>query len=334
MNTRRTTAEIIISGKNVTETVSKYLKAISWTDNLSGEADTAEIELADREQLWLKDWFPVRGDTAKITLVKQNWSNETETLPLGTFEIDEITNSYPPNTAKIKLNSVSNNSNLRSVNKSKAWEKVYLSKIAGEIASEAGLTLFYDTADDPYIERAEQKEQSKLSFLMKLCRDNGLALKVSDEKIIIFDEAKFESQAEVSTLQFGGSDIKSFSGTATISKIYSSCKVTYKHGKKNEKIEFEYKDSSKSGGMTLEINKKVENQGEAEKLAKKELREKNKEEIKVRLSVVGDFVYCAGNVIKLNGFGFYDGRYIIEKATHNIGGGYECSLEVRKCLSY
>lgn len=332
LNTRRTSAQVLINGKDITQDITPYLSAISFTDNLSGESDTAQLDLEDKERLWIADWFPKRGDTAQIKLLRQNWGLD-DTLDLGTFEIDEISNSYPPHKCQIKLNSIANNTNLRSVNKSRSWEKVKLSKIALDIATESGLELFYDTAEDPTIDRAEQKEQSCLAFLTKLCVDNGLALKVNDKKIIIFDEEKYEAQEPVISFSYGDERIKSFSATATISQIYSACHVVYRHGKKSEKIEHTFSDNSKQTGMTLEVNKKVESKAEAEKLAKKSLREKNKDEVKVRLEVIGSFELLAGNTIRLEGHGFYSGKYIIEKADCHIGSGFTCSLELRKCLT-
>lgn len=333
MNTRRTKISVTINGKNITEDVSPFLTNFSYTDNLSGEADLAELTFEDSQRLWTAEWFPNRGDTCDITIVKENWFDGDTELNLNSFEIDEVANSFPPNVCRLKLNSVPNNSKLRSIDQSKSWEKVTLKKIASEIASDAGMELFFDTQEDPKIERAEQKEQSKLQFLEKLCVDNGLALKVSEKKLIIFDEEKFERQEPILTLSYGDEILKSFSATATISKIYSACHVKYQQGKKKEFIEHTYKDASKSDGMVLEINKKVENAAEAEKLAKKELRKKNKEEIKVSVEVIGRFIFLAGNVIELDeSFGFYAGNYLIEKARHNVGAGYECSLELRKCL--
>lgn len=337
MLTRRVSAKITIAGKDVTKDVSPYLSSLSYSDVLEGESDTAQINLHDEKRLFVADWFPKRGDTAEITLSRENWGSDTSVteLPLGSFEIDEITISSGDggNKAAIKLNSIPNKSELRSVDKSKSWEKVKLSKIAKDIADAAKMELFFDTKEDPEISRAEQKEKSNLAFLHGLCRDNGLALKVSDNKLIIFDEEKFEQQEPVKNLKYGGGIIKSFSGRATISKIYKSCHVKYQHGKKAEKIETTYTDESKEDGMILEINKKVESQAEAEKLARKELRKKNKDEIKVTLTVVGDFIYLAGNCISLEGYGFFDGKYLIEKSTFNIGSGFSCNLDLRKCLN-
>ena len=336
MQTRRISTIVLIDGKDITQDIADYLTGVSYTDELEGEANTAQITLHDRERLFIADWFPKRGDSANIILSKHEWTGDLtkDVLDFGVFEIDEIENkiSTSGNTAAIKLNSIANKTDLRSVDKSRSWEKVKLSKIAKDLADEAKLELFFD-ADDVDIDRAEQKETSNLKFLHKLCKDNGLCLRVSNGKLIIFDIERYEAKEPVKTLKYGDGNIISFSGKATISKIYKSCKVEYRHGKQAEKIAAEVQDSSKDSGMTLKINQKVESQAEAEKLARKKLKEKNREEITVNLNVVGDFVYFAGQNIQLEDFGFYDGRYMIKKVTHSVGKGYTCSLELYKCVT-
>ena len=335
MQTRRATATIIIAGKDVTKDLEPYRTAVTYTDVLEGESNTAQITLHDRERLFIADWFPKRGDSAEISLSKENRAGESdsETVSFGLFEIDEIENkvSSSGNTASIKLNSIANKSELRSIDKSRSWEKVKLSKIAKDLTEEAGLELFFD-AEDVEIDRAEQKETSNLKFLHKLCKDNGLCLRVSNGKVIIFDAERYEAKEPVTTLTYGDDKIISFSGKATISKIYKSARVKYQHGKQAEKFDYTFEDSDKSEGMTLEINKRVNSPAEAEKLAKKELRKKNQDEIKVQLQVIGDFIYLAGQNIELAEFGFYSGKYCIEKATHSVGKGYTCSLDLRRCL--
>ena len=337
MNTaRRTGVNVAINKKDISKDLAPFLKSFSYSDALSDEADTAEIVLQDRERIFIGEWFPTRGDTATVEITRSNWYGESgeERLPLGSFEIDEISAKYPPSEVTIKMVSVPNNAKIRSIVKSRSWENVKLSKIAGDVAAESGLTLFYDTKDDPEIKRAEQSEKSSLQFLQKICKDEGLNLKVADGRIIIFDAEKYESQTPITVLKFNPGLIKSFSATATIHEIYSACNVTYKHGKKNKKFDCTFTDENQpSDGMTLKINKKVESTAEAEKLAKKKLREKNKEEFKVSLTLAGDFMYLSGNVIELADFGKFSGRYIIEKAEHKISNGYEVSVDLRKCLS-
>lgn len=332
--TRRTEVEIFIEGKNVTADLKKFIQSVTYTDVLEGEADTAQITLNDTERLFIGDWFPTRGDSVNLTFIKNHWTDNPEKLNLNDFEIDEITNnsSSSGNIAQIKLNSIANKTELRSTDKNRAWENVKLSKIAKDIADSANLELFYDTQEDPEIKRAEQKEKSNLSFLYELCKNRGIAVKIADNKLILFDVEKYEQSDAVKTFSYGDGQIISFSGTATISKIYKAAHVKYQHGKKAEKQDYTFTDETKSEGLTIEINKRVDNPAEAEKLAKKELRNKNKDEIKVRLTVIGDFALLAGNCIELKDYGFYSGKYLIDKATHNLSDGYTVNLELHKCL--
>ena len=82
-----------------------------------------------------------------------------------------------------------------------------------------------------------------------------------------------------------------------------------------------------------EIKEQVKNIAEAERLAKKKLREKNCQEWTGNFTVVGNLNLVAAITIKLLGFGKYDGKYIITRASHSIGSGYQTSIEVRRCLN-
>ena len=70
-----------------------------------------------------------------------------------------------------------------------------------------------------------------------------------------------------------------------------------------------------------------------EELAKKKLREANKDEFTGGFSTIGNFQLVAGIVIKLDGYGKFDGNYLITKANHEIGGSYTTNIEVRRCLN-
>lgn len=336
MLTRHIGVEIFADGENVSADLSPYLKSITYTDNAGGESDTAEIELRDDERLFIGEWLPKRGLNVSITLYRENWTgdNQIDSLPLNNFELDEVTLSYPPSIARIKLNSISQSSGLRQRDESQSWEDVKLSQIARDVATKAGVGLVYETTSDPTIKRAERSEVSALKFLEKLCTDNGLALKVTDSKLIIFDETKLESQEPVAKLIRDASTITRFSATATLHEIYKRAEVTYKHGQKSELISGSFDAPDKSEGKTLKINQRVETQAEAETLARKSLRDKNKKECQVRLSTVGDFRLLAGNVVELVDFGMFSGRYLIERSTHRINSsGYVTELELRKCLN-
>ena len=332
---RMATIKAVYNGKDISTDISKFLKSFSISEVISGEADSAEITMHDREELWMGDWLPDRGATIDLSIILTSWQSEfdNQELPLGKFEIDEIKNSGPPNVVRLKLISIPNNAAIRSVNKNRAWEKTKLSVIAGDVAKEAELELFYDAEDDPVLDRAEQSEQTDLSFLMKLCKDAGLALKVSDEKILIFDMEKYEQADAVATITKGKTAIISFDASSTIHDIYKACHVKSQSTKTEEQIEYTFAAPDKEEGLTLEVNEKVESIAEAEKLAKKKLREKNQEEVTLSMSLPGSFDLLASNTVEVSGFHFYDGKYIIKKSSHSIStSGYVTKIELRRCI--
>lgn len=347
MEARRISAIIKYNNKDISVDISKYLKSISYTDNLSGEADDLQITLEDKADLWQSKWMPEKGALLDATLQQKYWQTLSalpQSLRLGLFEIDEITSSGYPSEVQIKAVSVPDNNTLRGTECSRSWEKAKLQVIANDIASAAGMSLFWDTEENPVLDRAEQTEQSDLSFLYAICKDKGLALKISDKKIIVFDEAKYEAEKAKITIVKPGTVYKKESGMkylfvgtgyslrTKIRDIYASCRVSYQQGSSKSNIEATYTAAGKKG-KTLQVNEQVESVAEALNLAKKRLREKNKDEVTGSLNMLGNFVLLSGVKVDLLGFGAFDGRYLITRASHDIGSGYTTNIDVRRCLN-
>ncbi|WP_418308407.1 phage late control D family protein [Phascolarctobacterium faecium] len=347
MEARRISAIIKYNNKDISVDISKYLKSISYTDNLSGEADDLQITLEDKAGLWQSTWMPEKGALLDAMLQQKYWqtlSALAQSLRLGLFEIDEITSSGYPSEVQIKAVSVPDNNTLRGIERSRSWEKAKLQVIANDIASAAGMSLFWDTEENPVLDRAEQTEQSDLSFLYAICKDKGLALKISDKKIIVFDEAKYEAEKAKITIVKPGTIYKKESGMkylfvgtgyslrTKIRDIYAACRVNYQQGSSKSNIEATYTAAGKKG-KTLQVNEQVESVVEALNLAKKRLREKNKDEVTGSLNMLGNFVLLSGVTVNLLGFGAFDGRYLITRASHDIGSGYTTNIDVRRCLN-
>lgn len=345
MDTRRATAVVLYNNTDITADLNKYLKLISYTDNLSGEADDLQITLEDRAGLWESAWMPDKGATLDVSIVLHEWDGlKNYVQRLGLFEIDEITSSGYPSEVQIKAVSVPDNNNLRGAERTRSWEKAELKRIANDIATEAGLTLYYDVKEyNPVIDRAEQTEQSDLSFLYKLCADYGLALKICDKQVVIFDEADYEAAEAVALVpkpkgSFSAGSLKvldmlkSYSLRSKVRDVYKSCHVKYQDSSTKQKIEATFAAPDKKIGKTLEVNEQVASIADAERLAKKKLREKNSDEVTGSFSFLGNPELAAAVNIQLSGFGAFDGKYIITKAQHDISSGYTTSIDVRRCL--
>ena len=333
MKSRRAKINITYDGKDISSDLAPYLKAFEFNDVMDGEADDISLTLEDMAELWESDWLPEKGATIKAQIVLTDWDTEGEKqLDLGQFEIDEIELTGPPHEVKIKAVSVPDNNTLRGIEKNRSWEKVKLSEICQDIATDAGMELFYDVEKDPELDRAEQTEESDLAFLMRICKDKGYALKISDNKIIVFDVATYEAKEPVMTLAREGSNIKSYTIRSKTRDVYKACHVKYTNTKTGETIEYTFTPNEEKEGKTLAVNEQVESLSEAEALAKKKLREKNTEEVTLGLSMMGSIDLLAGCTVTIEGFHAFDGKYIIASGRHSLGGGYELSLELRRCL--
>lgn len=90
-----------------------------------------------------------------------------------------------------------------------------------------------------------------------------------------------------------------------------------------------YKD-----GTELLLNERVSSDGEAQKLAKKRLRQKNKDEDTASLSIGPGDVRLVGAVnVMVEGWKVHDGKYAVSKAKHTVSdSGYKTEIEIRKCL--
>lgn len=336
---------ISYNGKSITEDITPYLVGLSYTDGMSGYADSLTIMLEDRKGIWSSDWFPDRGATLDVALAARNWEEEgITTMDVGLFSIDSIDGSSPPSQVSLKAVSVPENNELRGVDRTRSWEKAELKTIANDVAMGAGLELAYDTEENPVLDRAEQTEQSDLSFLLKLCEDNGLALKIYKNQVVIFDEIEYEKVEPTIIIVKPGTTyekkegmhyVKNITGYrlhAVTRDIYKACHVQCNDSDSGNTIESTFTDPNKTDGKTLEVKEQVKTIPEAEKLAKKKLREKNRDEWTMTIDTMGDFYLVAAMTVNVTGFGKFDGKYIITEAKHDLGNGYTTSVELRRCL--
>lgn len=336
MIARNMSLDIVYEKTNITENLRPHLKSWSYTDNLSGQSDDLQITLEDRDHLWMSDWYPEHGAKLTATMKRVNWTGEQKIIefPIGVFEIDEIENKYPPSEVTIKALSVFQSTALKGEDKNRAWEKTKLSVIANDIASDAGMELYYEVTNDPEYDRQEQTEEQDLPFLQKLCNDAGLALKVSDLKIVIFDEAQYEQADSIFTIDLKTWPIKTWHGRGTINDTYSSVRITYRSPKGRIKMDYTYTPPSPpSTRRVLVIRERFESESEAQRKAKKALREKNSKAWSITMNILEDVPISASQNVTIKNFGVYDGKWIVTQATHGqSNGGDEVNLQLRRCL--
>lgn len=328
---KRTILDVSFNHQKVTNVLNPHLINWTYTDNLSGQIDDLNIILEDKDAVWIGNWFPSEGTIINADIVKRNWETNDFRMDLGQFEIDTIEGN--DSTITIMAMATSQNTSLRGEKRSKSWEKVKLKTVISQIAKRHKMKLYWQTSDNPTKERLEQVSQSDLSFLYELCRDEGLCLKLTNNSIVVLDEQDYENNKASYTIRrraHHDDPIKIISRRwkRTLTDVYKSCKVTHTKNKKTITGTFTPKNPPKTQRI-LVVKQAVSSRAEAQKLARKKLREKNKNGVVVTLTVFSLVALRAGMTFNLTDFGKLNGKYIATKVTYS---GKDITIELRRCL--
>lgn len=280
-----------------------------------------------------------KGAEISAVIVQKNWESDGKdrVLDCGVFQVDTVDGSGPPAKVTIKAGSIPYTSTIRTQKKTKAWEKIKLSAIANEVAGKNGMKCMFESEFDPFYNRKEQVQESDIVFLQRLCKAAGISLKVTAKIIVLFDAAAYEQKSAVRKIKHGDADISKYSfGTSFHDTAYSSCRVKYTDPTTKQTFEATYTtpDGQTDGsGQVLEVNEKVSSNAEALTLAKKRLREKNSQEFKASFNLAGDARLVSGVTVQVEGWGAFDGKYIIETASHTVSSsGYKTNITLRRVL--
>lgn len=283
----------------------------------------------------------VSGMKISAVIVQQNWHGDGKdnVLSCGEFELDSINCGVGPSEVTIKGTSIPYASTIRQQKKTRGWEAYYLSGIAAEVAANGGMGLLYLSANNPYYNRREQYQTPDTTFLKNLCHDAGVSMKITNNIIVLYDQAAYEKRDAVLTIRYGdGSYVgKPSLKTGKAETQYASCRVRYTNPATGKCIQAtayveDYKADDKKN-QQLEVTARVANYAEAKSLAEKRLRLHNKFERTVSFTLLGNSEIVAGLNVKLEGFGMWDGKYVVKTAKHSVGSsGYTTTITGRPAL--
>jgi len=331
-----------IKGVDVSENVNEYLQSATFTDNSEDDSDDLQLQLDDRDGVWL-EWLgkqgteDVKGSKISAVMIQHNHNDDGKdrALDCGEFSIDDMSAAGPPSRITIKATSLPYTSTIRKAKTTREWEHISLRKIAEEIAKRHKMTCMFLSYGDVYYKRRSQVQVSDIKFLKRLCKAAGISLKVTNNLIVLFDEAEFEKKKAVTTIKRGSSDVLSYRFRTSLNDTkYSACRVSYTDPDSGNTIEYTFTaPKSNSDDPVLEVNEKVESTEDARRLARKRLREKNRFEYQADFTLVGDVGLVAGSTVNVSGWGFYDGKYIIDSARHGVGSsGHTVAITLHRVL--
>lgn len=317
------------NGVEATDIIADDCNSFTWKDNATGTADTMTLSLSNLDSKWMNGFYPSDEDAFKAWIQLQEWAADYKEgkIYCGCFMVDSLRFSGYPQTLQLSGISTPTDSNFNVKQKNKTWSKTTIKVIMESIAAEAGIELVYD-ADDVKIDSVNQTGKTDLSFAYSLCSEYGLSLKLYNNKMVIYDQTKYEgmeARYTISPEQLGGSG--SYSINKQTTKLYDSVKIQYTNGKKGNTLTYEYIIPGKEGKRQMFVTTKAESVSDAEKKAKAALRKNLRESVQLTIKMMGSAKYMAADCFNLSGFGKLDGKYFIDTVTHQKSGGkYTVSL--------
>lgn len=306
-------------------------------DCASGEADTISVTLCNRDAKWLKKgYFPKSSDYIKATIVTEKWNGDNEqkiSAYQGKFVADQITATGFSSTVDLEGISIPLSTGFNVTQRNRTYKKTSLKNILQNVAKRAGITLVFE-ASNHNIDEVSQDGNTDLEFAFSLCSDYGCCMKLYNGKMIVYDQTAYERKASRFTLEKTEiGDDSTYTFTRSISKVYDSVKFQYQN-KKGKNITYNYKIPGRTAKRTLFMSSSADSHADAEKKAKSQLASTLREAITASFTLMGNPMYKACTVFNISGFGEFDGRYFIDKATHSFSDeGYTSSIECHKCVT-
>lgn len=305
--------------------IAKAVTSFSYTDVASGQSDSVSITLHDIDHEWMEEYMPEKGASLGAVVSLTNWNEEerVDKFDCGTFVLDDVGFSGRPLNCVLGGVSVPAMDDFKSLPRTKTWEKTTIAEIASEIAGRAGVSIVYD-ADTIRIAELEQNKQTDSAFLYSLCEKYGLAMKVYNHKIVIFDIVRYEEKGSVLTLQ--ESDLKQWSYNTTIEGTYTGVNLSYTDPDSDETIDV----TMGTGGRMYYINTQASSRYDAELQAAAKVNAANRAITKMTVTIRANIKIVASHCIEIEGVGKASGKYYVDTVKHSIGSGYNMQLTLHR----
>ena len=263
---------VIFNKVDISDEIAHSISSLNYTDNSKNAIDDLELELENLDYRWLKEWYP--DENAQLLVgIHEEKENETNFLDLGTFYVDEPT--FENNRLNLKCLALPLDQNIRDQKNSVAWERITLKELVTQIANKHEMNAeIY--AENEFFERLDQNQETDLAFINRVVKETGLNMKVSDDKIIIFDDEEMEKNDTVEIFNINDERIRSFSLKKKNKEIYDNVEVSYYDPDKKKVIKeiITKKELEKRNQVTTESSEEKSSENKKSKNSSKSSKDK------------------------------------------------------------
>jgi Bacteriophage probable baseplate hub protein len=318
---------LIYRGVNITADVSQMVTAITYQDCLDRASGALEFELEDHEKLWQGSWAPSEGDLANLMI---GYAGE-QLLPCGDFQVDDLSLSGPPDVFHLRCLAAYITPAMRT-RRSIGYENQTLTQIASTIAAKYGLTMIAASGTPELtFARVTQRQETDLAFLRRLAGAHNYDFTIRGKQIVFYSRPSLEAADPVATI--ARTDLIRFAFRIKTHRVYKAAQVSYQLPETKELLSQKVMGATTiPTGDTLTLTVRCENGQQASLKATSALHGANMARTTASFTASGETVYTAGNNLTITGFGFNDGKYLVERARHRLERttGYTTEFDARR----
>lgn len=309
--------------RDITRSIAPYVTTLSYADKEHGGSAELNLTVEDSHGRWRDAWFPEKGDTIEAWMGYEG----SDLLPCGSYQVDEVELSGPPDTVQIKALATGIRATLRT-RRHRAFEGETLRGVAGRVAQAAGLTL-EGTIPDVRFGRVTQSGEDDLAFLRRLAEAYGCIFSVRGERLVLTELAELEATSAVRTItrqQLSSYSLRSKTqGRAKAARVVSFNPVA------GELLESTAQDASYPFEEMSLLDTRAEDAAQAAAIAKAHAERSRRKARTGTLALRGDPTLVAGVNVELEAaMGAFKGLFHVSESTHAVarGSGYTTELTV------
>lgn len=192
---------ITLDGRDLTSAIEPRLQSLTITESRQDEADMLDLTLDDSDGRLA---IPPEGAVLAVSI---GWYGEGLT-DKGTFTVDEVEHSGPPDCITIRARSASMTKGMGE-RKEKSWHQKTIGDIVGAIAANHSLKPAVDkNLAAIKIAHIDQTDESDMSFLTRLSKRYDAVMTVKESRLIFMPigEARTASGKPLSALNITRKD--------------------------------------------------------------------------------------------------------------------------------
>ncbi|WP_018694505.1 contractile injection system protein, VgrG/Pvc8 family [Algicola sagamiensis] len=315
------TFQITANNQDITQAIKERLLRLRLLDNTGLQSDSLAIHLDNKDYAIQ---IPPTGAELKVAIGYE----ETSLVNKGTFIVDEVELTGPPDTLIIRAKAADMKQRFKS-QQTKSHRQKTLKDITKQIATDHGLIpKVFNELGNIIVPGAEQTQESDLHFLTRLSKEFDAIAKPVNGYLVIAPkgQAKSQSGQPIAQTTIHKTDLIHYRMTQAERGKYKSVLAHWDNTQTGER------ESVKVGQADpiKTLRKTYATPTEATLAATAELKALERGELHGSLTLIGNPKLVAEGVLNIEGVtGFVDGKYVVKRVEHEINGsGYRCRVDV------